>query len=172
MPIRFRCRHCDQLLGIARRKAGSQVHCPTCRNPVDVPYEDEPSRVEEPDVVPMQEPGQPPPLFERDDFEDLLQGGLPSQELGRTQGSAVRTPPPATRASPAVPPPPPRTAPSAPPPFVETSWSAPQMQQAEVAPTPAGLVLSPAGATVLTVVMILLLAVAFALGLIVGRFLL
>lgn len=40
-----------------------------------------------------------------------------------------------------------------------------------VAPV-AGVVLSPAGATVLTVIVILLLAVAFALGLIVGRFLL
>jgi len=37
---------------------------------------------------------------------------------------------------------------------------------------PVGLVLSPTRATVLTVVVILLLAAAFALGLIVGRFVL
>ena len=30
MPIRFRCAYCNQLMGIAHRKAGSVVRCPTC----------------------------------------------------------------------------------------------------------------------------------------------
>lgn len=37
MPIRFRCDHCNRLLGIARRKAGSQVICPHCGFPIIVP---------------------------------------------------------------------------------------------------------------------------------------
>lgn len=165
MPIRFRCRHCDQLLGIARRKAGSQVRCPTCQNLVDVPYEDEPSRGDLSAVESIGEPQAPPALFERDDFEDLLQGGMVSQEVVRSQGSAVRTPPPATRAQPSAPPPPP---PIPMPAARPTVGAEPAMNVAPVA----GVVLSPAGATVLTVIVILLLAVAFALGLIVGRFLL
>ena len=28
MPIRFRCAYCNQLMGIARRKAGTVVRCP------------------------------------------------------------------------------------------------------------------------------------------------
>jgi DNA-directed RNA polymerase subunit RPC12/RpoP len=41
MPIRFRCPHCERLLGIARRKAGSQIHCPQCGESVLVPGEDD-----------------------------------------------------------------------------------------------------------------------------------
>src|SRR5262249_59525811 len=37
MPIRFRCPFCNQLLGIARRKAGTAVQCPTCRGRVTGP---------------------------------------------------------------------------------------------------------------------------------------
>ena len=39
MPIRFRCAYCNQLLGIARRKAGTVVRCPTCSGQVIVPAE-------------------------------------------------------------------------------------------------------------------------------------
>jgi phage FluMu protein Com len=41
MPIRFRCSHCDRLLGIARRKAGVQIHCPQCGETVTVPQQDQ-----------------------------------------------------------------------------------------------------------------------------------
>lgn len=37
MPIKFRCGACDQLLGIARRKAGAVVDCPTCGAKTIVP---------------------------------------------------------------------------------------------------------------------------------------
>lgn len=40
MPIRFRCPHCNRLLGIARRKAGTQIDCPQCSRAVTVPRPD------------------------------------------------------------------------------------------------------------------------------------
>jgi hypothetical protein len=42
MPIRFYCPFCDQLLGIARRKAGAVVECPSCHGKVGVPSETAP----------------------------------------------------------------------------------------------------------------------------------
>lgn len=40
MPIKFRCRHCRQFLGISRTKAGEIVDCPTCGRSVRVPLTD------------------------------------------------------------------------------------------------------------------------------------
>jgi len=37
MPIRFRCAYCNQLMGIARRKAGTVVKCPKCAGDIIVP---------------------------------------------------------------------------------------------------------------------------------------
>ena len=37
MPIKFRCTHCRQFLGISRSKAGSIVDCPTCGRAIRVP---------------------------------------------------------------------------------------------------------------------------------------
>lgn len=37
MPIRFRCRHCRQFLGISRAKAGTITDCPTCGKSIRVP---------------------------------------------------------------------------------------------------------------------------------------
>jgi len=37
MPIKFRCEHCRQLLGISQTKAGKIVDCPTCGRAVRVP---------------------------------------------------------------------------------------------------------------------------------------
>lgn len=37
MPIKFRCDHCDQFLGISRAKAGSVTDCPTCGRTIRVP---------------------------------------------------------------------------------------------------------------------------------------
>ena len=37
MPIKFRCQHCRQFLGISRTKAGQLVDCPTCGRTLRVP---------------------------------------------------------------------------------------------------------------------------------------
>jgi phage FluMu protein Com len=37
MPIRFRCAYCNQMMGIATRKAGSVVRCPKCAGEIIVP---------------------------------------------------------------------------------------------------------------------------------------
>src|SRR5579871_6878326 len=71
MPIRFRCRHCDQLMGIARRKAGMMVQCPTCHNQVLVPQTGSEEQAAPPAARAI--PDAPAPLFERSDFDVFLQ---------------------------------------------------------------------------------------------------
>ncbi|MSU78147.1 MAG: hypothetical protein EXS16_08630 [Gemmataceae bacterium] len=64
MPIRFRCAYCNQLMGIAVRKAGTVVRCPKCAGDIIVP-------TLEPGVVP--EPDDADDKFEDSDFERKLQ---------------------------------------------------------------------------------------------------
>jgi len=40
MPIKFRCPHCSQFLGISRTSAGSVVDCPACGRTLRVPHLD------------------------------------------------------------------------------------------------------------------------------------
>lgn len=71
MPIRFRCHYCNQLLGIARRKGGSEVRCPTCAGMLKVPNTDQidiEADREEANLF----------VFDRNDFDDLLQGNVPA----------------------------------------------------------------------------------------------
>jgi phage FluMu protein Com len=144
MPIRFRCRHCNQLMGIARRKAGMTVQCPTCRAEVVVPQPES----EAPPPPAAQPIGDTPaPLFERSDFEAFLQNPVVE--------------------SPAAPPPP-----HPPSPFVAEIPSTPAFSPPSAVSRahPAGLVLSPTQATWLTVAVILLVALAFGAGLLVGHY--
>jgi hypothetical protein len=72
MPIRFRCAYCNQLMGIARRKAGTVVSCPTCQGQVVVPT---PEPGMEPPLMPL--PPQEPPatagnVFDQHDFDPEL----------------------------------------------------------------------------------------------------
>jgi hypothetical protein len=173
MPIRFRCAYCNQLLGIARRKAGTVVRCPTCAGQVVVPNSD--AAEEEP-----KEPAKQP-VFERSDFDELFHNPIPAADGDEPHTAGTVGPKGAgggTAAGTAAPPSP----------VAEEAWGTHADPDVEVepvgvasrrsgvafepAPRPPGIVLSPAKATVLTVVVVVGLAVAFAAGLLVGRFLL
>jgi len=139
MPIRFRCHHCNQLMGIARRKAGTMVQCPTCHAQVQVPQP-------EPDdkAPPAQQiPDAPAPLFERSDFEALLQNPVAENPIALSLPASSL--PFATKAP--------------------SSFGTPSSQ---LRLRPSGLVLSPIQATWLTVGVIGLIALAFGAGLLVG----
>ena len=144
MPIRFRCSHCNQLMGIARRKAGMKVQCPTCHAQVVVPQSD---AAEPPESPPPPTGGGPAPLFERSDFEAFLQNPLVDKPI------AASAPPPPSPFATDIPPSP--------------SFSTPSGQ---LRAHPPGLLLSPAQATWMTVVVILLVALAFGAGLLVGHY--
>src|SRR5438876_9009 len=67
MPIRFRCAYCNQLLGIARRKAGTVVRCPGCSGQVVVPSLEEAGL--------DKAPARPTPgAFEGNDIDKMLEG--------------------------------------------------------------------------------------------------
>src|SRR2546430_12042301 len=89
MPIRFRCAYCNQLMGIARRKAGTVVRCPTCAGQVVVPNAD---AEEEPEGTARQPAPAEPPLFERSDFDQVFD--VPKQPAPRPAAA----PPPAPQA--------------------------------------------------------------------------
>src|SRR3954468_21726256 len=72
MPIRFRCAYCNQLMGIARRKAGTVVRCPTCAGQVIVPTPG-PAVPEPPRPNKAPKPPGGPALLEQGDFDkDVL----------------------------------------------------------------------------------------------------
>jgi hypothetical protein len=165
VPIRFRCAYCNQLMGISRRKAGTVVRCPTCSGQVVVPNPDTEAPVE-------QKPGEKaaaPNLFEQSDFDDLLRpGGAASPTATVSTGEqplphqAPMTGAWGTHAEPALP--------------IErvdsVAVAAPAPPGMVTPATPAGLVLTPNRMTILAVVAVLLLGVAFGVGVLVGKFVL
>jgi phage FluMu protein Com len=162
MPIRFRCEHCQQLLGIARRKAGTKVECPTCHALVLVPLTDqeEDAQAPAPPVAASSRPAPPAapeePLFERIDFEKLLHGpttGEPSVHIPTVGRQPVQQP-----QRPAKPPP-------------GGGIDVERLDMAS-APEPAGYLLTPFRASLLTMVVIILMGVSFVAGLLVGRYVL
>lgn len=147
MPIRFRCAYCNQLMGISRRKAGEVVRCPTCTGQVVVP---------KPEVDDGEkESVNPPPgkgaLFEHSDFDKELFDSRPSIQPGSARAGGFAP----ARAGPA---------PAAPVP----SHSVPGPAPPAAAQGP-GILLTPGKATVLAVLFVLLLGVAFFAGMLVGR---
>jgi hypothetical protein len=163
MPIRFRCAYCNQLLGIARRKAGQVVRCPTCAGQVVVPNPEPGDEAAEQEQAPAPAQGNQP-FFEGSEFEDLF-----NPAPGGAQA------PPASAKAPARPPPADWNTEGAPPEVdVEPVALPDEPAKPARAPAPApakpppGIVLSPAKATVLTVAVIVALALAFGLGLLVG----
>lgn len=167
MPIRFRCVHCDKLLGIGRRKAGSMVKCPSCAQSILVPNIESvaiaPEQPAHEDKYRNDPPAPPMPksekkllgaqLFENSDFEELLN----PIALGRNE------PPPKKQRARELPPPLP----------LENRGAASSFSTGPTppAPPPVGIVISPNRATWLSVGAVFVLAIVFALGLLVGRFL-
>lgn len=66
MPIRFRCAYCNQLMGIATRKAGKVITCPQCAGQVVVPKPD-------PDSVPDEPAKGPHEMLEDEELAQLLE---------------------------------------------------------------------------------------------------
>jgi phage FluMu protein Com len=138
MPIRFRCKHCNQLLGIARRKIGMEVRCPECQKMILVPAQDAP------DVDEATRKGDPP--LEVDDIGAPPEPIAVSPADDKPKRSGLQAFPPVA--------------------------PAPYEGELHRLPAPASVVLSPFHAMLLTLAALLTLALAFALGLLVGRFLL
>jgi hypothetical protein len=154
MPIRFRCAYCNQLMGIARRKAGTVVRCPTCAGQVVVPSPG-------PGVEELQKPGPGPALFERSDFNFEQEIHKPpageSRTAGARQAGFAPVPPAPAPARPGG-----HDAPAA----AGASLSLQSLPTGT--PTP-GILLTPGKATLLGVVIVILLGVAFFAGMLVGR---
>ena len=136
MPIRFRCAYCNQLLGIARRKAGTVVRCPGCAGQVVVPSLEEAGLAEK-TVNPQQVTVGPPKPFEGNDIDRVLEGA--------EEPSVVE--------------------PGGGPVFASQAASGPAGAGSARGP---GIWLSPARATLFSVIVVIALAVAFGLGLMVG----
>ena len=83
MPIRFRCVYCNQLLGIARRKAGTVVRCTSCNGQIIVPEPEAAQQAASSSGSREQSRQQPvpigPSLFERGDIDELLRLGPPAE---------------------------------------------------------------------------------------------
>jgi DNA-directed RNA polymerase subunit RPC12/RpoP len=165
MPIRFRCVYCDKLLGIARRKAGAVVNCPHCSEklivPTPPPGADDEGTEEAKGTAEDRslENTAGPQLFERSDFDQLLQ-----PEPTFRSGEDVPVPSTAPQ-RPGEPPP-------APLPYVPQPY--PMQQSYAPAPLPvpnqgSGFFISSTRLTWLSVAAVVLLAAAFGLGLVVGR---
>jgi DNA-directed RNA polymerase subunit RPC12/RpoP len=146
MPIRFRCVYCKQLMGISRRKAGTVVRCPKCTRQVMVPMAD--------DAPSTEAASEAQPIFERSDFDDLIQQAAPEP----AKVFAFEPAPPITESA-AQQPAPPET---------EIQHAEDNVEKAVTVNPPSGLLLSPTVATTLAVCVIIGLAIAFVVGLFIG----
>ncbi len=82
MPIRFPCTACGQLLGIATRKVGTEIHCPTCGLAVIVPDEAQAKllrqRARGENQQPFPTPDTPPEISIPRERHEAFDGGLES----------------------------------------------------------------------------------------------
>ncbi len=163
MPIRFRCVYCNQLMGIARRKAGTVVRCPSCASQVTVPNLSSEKPADKPARAPA--PSEPAPIFERSDFDEVFNpGGV------HTRPAAA----PAPSLEPAAPLPAPAPAAFLKEPLPPTSYPDPGAGTATVpapetaAPGKPGVWLTPGMLTLLSVGVIVALVLSFAFGLWLG----
>jgi phage FluMu protein Com len=168
MPIRFRCAYCNQLMGIARRKAGTVVRCPKCAGQVVVP---QPESYEEhvpgnshhaAANPPAQAPGgQAPPgeikagagLFEQGDFSKAF-------DHGPAAGPEMRHPPSFPNPSAGNPRP------------VAANPVGPQYEAVPLGPVkgrPRGVFLTSGVLSVVSALVVILMGMAFFLGVLLGR---
>jgi DNA-directed RNA polymerase subunit RPC12/RpoP len=184
VPIRFRCAYCNQLMGIAKRKAGSIVRCPKCSGQVVVPdpVDDDGMDVEDASDMPaMADAGQLNKALEDPEIERMLAGSAapPAPAPPVPASSATQT----TRNKPSRPRPAPAPAPApapidTPAPIMEidvepfelpepTSTSAPTPVPA---PLPKGaMVVKKAVAIGVVVVLLLLAGLTFCVGYLLGK---
>ncbi len=199
MPIRFRCVYCDQLLGIAKRKAGSVVKCPNCAGQLIVPSPSpadnesdqdlptaaaddvvlEPARDQSDKTAHTPTPANEGPgmLFERSDFDELLKPAIErrepalvgqAQRPARKQAASAPAPSPAPAIAPAPHPPSPAFDFSGAPPAA----ALPQRGAKTMPPsTRSGILLTPLKLVVLSLLVMLGMALAFAGGGFLGWFL-
>jgi DNA-directed RNA polymerase subunit RPC12/RpoP len=102
MPIQFRCASCQQLLGIAKRKAGSLVDCPTCQGKTLVPSTAVENVTPEPPVrVRRERASHERPrhsnIFDRVDVDKLLQKPTRPEVIEDTDSAVAVAPPPVRR---------------------------------------------------------------------------
>src|SRR5215831_19309080 len=144
MPIRFRCAYCNQLMAIARRKAGTVVRCPTCSGQVVVPT------VESPAQAPTGKSDNPRPvLFERSDFDQVFTTPAPPPKPGAF--------PPAAEPSAALPG------------DIDVEpLQFPVLSPTTFPQTPPGLVLTPVRMVLLFLAIALLMGLAFLAGFLIG----
>lgn len=95
MPIQFRCAACQQLLGIAKRKAGSVVDCPTCRIKTLVPLTSTEHVTPIPPV--RRDRTQLLSIFDRVDVDKLLQKPTRPELVEQENDSPVAVAPPPVR---------------------------------------------------------------------------
>ena len=157
MPIRFRCAYCNQLMGIARRKAGMVVRCPTCSGQVVVP---DPGTAGE--AGPSSGPPRPAdagaPLFEGSDFDQIFEAPAPKEQHAATVGNS----PSEEKAAGWVP----QAAGNRDLGRLDSGGPVPLPLPAP----PPGILLSPTLVTLLMVFGILLLALVFGAGILVGKY--
>ena len=122
MPIRFPCNACGQLLGIATRKVGTEIHCPTCGLAVIVPDEEQAKllrqRARGENKQPFTTPDTPPEISIPRERHEAFDGGLESFLTQLDVSPAASKPLTAASVSPSIktppPKPPPPKAPAAP----------------------------------------------------------
>ena len=191
MPIRFRCSYCNRLLGIATRKAGMETTCPHCGYTITVPVPQEDGRTERmnlDDVEAMLGKGatevlQPPSAVAAPPAP--LPVEKPRAEAPKPPAPVYpksAPPPPAPKAKPAPPPKPVSSNPDDPPLFerdmdeIFGNTAVPVDEDREKRPKVSGMdalslgepshqiVISAQKATLLMILVVVLLVIAFAAG--------
>lgn len=155
MSIRFRCAYCNQLMAIGTRKAGSVVNCTKCHNALVVPIPENgagvaPKQASASQTAPQTVPGN---VFEQNEFGNLFEQQLePRPQVLQpplfSEGSAPAPVPPLPAAS-----------------FVEYD-AIPVNPSARSAN---GIHMPSSVLAAVCAIMVVLLGLAFFLGLLVGR---